>query len=92
MQDHCCSYQQLTSLNKQRQLHDLIIQLATGRYTMGNQCIKYEIITRTQWNCHSHTSAAAAAAHCVRSKEFAAVLEKTWNQEGGLEDLYKGSG
>ncbi len=73
-------------------MHDLIIQLATRRYIMGNQCIKYEIITRTQWNCHSHTSAAAAAAHCVRSEEFAIVLEKTWNQEGGLDDLYKGSG
>ncbi len=57
---------------------------------MGNQCIKYEIITRMQWNCHSHTSAAAAAADCVWSEESAVVLEKTWNQEGGLEDLYKG--
>ncbi len=38
------------------------------------------------------TSAAVAAAHCVRSEEFAVVLEKTWTQEGGLEDLYKGSG
>ncbi len=92
MQNHCCSYQQLTSLNKQRQLHALIIQLATGRYKMENQCIEYEIITRTQWNCHSHTSAAVVAAHCVRSEEFAVVLEKMWNQEVGLEDLYKRSG
>jgi hypothetical protein len=59
---------------------------------MGNQCIKYEITNKTQWNCHSHTSAAAAAAHCEQSEEFAVVLEKTWKQEGGLEDLYKGSG
>jgi hypothetical protein len=59
---------------------------------MGNQCIKYEIIARMQWNCHSHASAAAAAAPCVRSEEFAVVLEKTWNQEGGLEDLFEGSG
>ncbi len=38
------------------------------------------------------TSAAAAAAHCVRSKEFAVVLEKTWTQEGRLDGLYEGSG
>ncbi len=38
------------------------------------------------------TSAAAAAAHCVQSEEFAVVLEKTWTQEGGLDGLYKGSG
>ncbi len=38
------------------------------------------------------TSAAAAAAHSVQSEEFAVVLEKMWTQEGGLEDLYKGSG
>ncbi len=37
-------------------------------------------------------SAAVAAAHCVQSEEFAIVLEKTWTQEGGLEDLYEGSG
>jgi hypothetical protein len=37
------------------------------------------------------TSAAAAAAHCVRSEEFAVVLEKTWTQEGGLDGLYEGS-
>ncbi len=38
------------------------------------------------------TSAAVVAAHCVRSEEFAVVLEKMWTQEGGLEDLYEGSG
>jgi hypothetical protein len=38
------------------------------------------------------TSAAAVAAHCVRSEEFSVVLEKTWTQEGGLDGLYKGSG
>ncbi len=38
------------------------------------------------------TSAAAAAAHCVQSEEFSVVLEKTWTQEGGLEDLNKGNG
>ncbi len=38
------------------------------------------------------TSAAVAAAHCVRSEEFSVVLEKMWTQEGGQEDLYKGSG
>ncbi len=38
------------------------------------------------------TSAAAAAAHCAGSEEFAIVLEKTRTQEGGLEDLYEGSG
>ncbi len=38
------------------------------------------------------TSAAAAAAHCMQREELAVVLEKMWTQEGGLEDLYKGSG
>ncbi len=38
------------------------------------------------------TSAAAVVAHCVRSEEFAVVLEKPWTQEGGLDGLYKGSG
>ncbi len=38
------------------------------------------------------TSAAAVAAHCVQSEEFAVVFEKIWTQEGGLEDLYEGSG
>jgi hypothetical protein len=38
------------------------------------------------------TSAAAVAAHCVRSEEFSIVLEKMGTQEGGLDDLYKESG
>ena len=48
---------------------------------------------RQQWKTMGDgTSAAEAAAHCVHSEEFAVVLEKTWTQKGGLEDLYKGSG
>ncbi len=48
---------------------------------------------RQQWKTMGDsTSAAAVAAHSVRSEEFSVVLEKIWTQEGGLEDLYEGSG
>jgi hypothetical protein len=61
-----------------------------GRYTMGNQCIEYEIIIWMQWNCHSHTSAAAAAAHCVQSEEFAVVFKKCGTRKEDYRICTKG--
>ncbi len=70
----------------------VILSWVIGTTTSLRTCscfLSFFLAQQRQWwkTMGDGTSAAMAAAHCVRSEEFAVVLEKTWTQERGLEDL-----